>query len=115
MTAQIESYQDVTVVTLPDRQLDARAAKGFKQSMAPVFERHTKVVFDMNRVEFVDSAGLAVILSCLRQLNNLGGDLRLCAVAKPVRALLEMVRMHRIVEVMNTREEAVAAFRHAAS
>ena len=41
-----------------------------------------------------------------------GGDLKLCNVTKPVRALFELIRMHRIFDIVNTREEAVQAFRN---
>jgi anti-sigma B factor antagonist len=50
------------------------------------------------------------LLSCLRQLNGVGGDLKLCGTSKPVRALFELVRMHRVFELCNTSEDAVRAF-----
>jgi anti-sigma B factor antagonist len=78
--------------------------------MAPVVESATKLVFDMSAVQFVDSSGLGAILSCLRQLNARGGDLKVFGLSKGVRALFELVRMHKVVEIHNTREEAIAAF-----
>ena len=39
-----------------------------------------------------------------------GGDLKLCAMSKQVRAVFELVRMHRIFEIYPTKEEAVRAF-----
>ena len=68
------------------------------------------VVFDMTQLEFVDSSGLGAILSCVRQLSARGGELKLCGLSKGVRALLELVRMHRVVEIHNDVDEAVAAF-----
>ena len=38
------------------------------------------------------------------------GDLKLCGMSKQVRALFELVRMHRIFDIYGTREEAVHAF-----
>jgi len=37
-------------------------------------------------------------------------DLKLCGVTKPVRASFEIARMHRIIDILDTREEALAAF-----
>jgi anti-sigma B factor antagonist len=65
----------------------------------------------MSELKFVDSSGLGAILSCLRQQNASGGELKLCGMLKPVRALFELVRMHRIFDMYNTREEAIMAFR----
>ena len=58
----------------------------------------------------MDSSGCGAILSYLRQLNTVGGDLKLCCINKPVRALFQLVRMHRIFDILNTREEAVKAY-----
>jgi anti-sigma B factor antagonist len=64
----------------------------------------------MQHVQFVDSAGIGAIISCLKTLSANGGDLKLCNVAKPVRGLFELVRLHRLLDILNTKEEAVRAF-----
>jgi anti-sigma B factor antagonist len=105
-----ETIGDVTVVVLPGEQLDAGNAKEFKRDVAPLLEPCRKVIFDLGELRFVDSSGLGAILSCLRQLNAKGGDLKLCAMTKPVRALFELVRMHKIFEIHTTKDEALRAF-----
>ena len=110
MDMGVEKLEGVTVVALQGEILDAGNAKAFKREIGPVIEADARVVFDMGCLQFVDSSGLGAILSCLRQLNALGGDLKLCGMSKPVRALFELVRMHRIFEIFNTVEEAVRAF-----
>jgi len=75
-----------------------------------LLETHSKLVIDLGRLRFVDSSGLGAFISCLRKLNAKGGDLKLCGMQKPVRAVFELVRMHRIFDIYATREEAVRAF-----
>jgi anti-sigma B factor antagonist len=106
----VDTVNDVTVLTIHGEALDASNAKEFKQAATPLVEGSKKLVFDLSRLQFVDSSGLGAILSCLRQLNACGGDLKLCGMTKPVRALFELVRMHRIFDILNTREEAIRAF-----
>ena len=101
---------NVTVVTVQGEHLDAGNTKDFKQDVSTTVEPNAKVVLDLSRVQFVDSSGCGAILSYLRQLKSAGGDLKLCAVTKPVRSLFELVRMHRVFDIFNTREEAVKAF-----
>jgi anti-sigma B factor antagonist len=109
MELATEKIGDVTVVVLPGDQLDAGNAKEFKRDIAPVLEPCSKVVFDLHELRFVDSSGLGAILSCLRQLNGKGGDLKLCEMTRPVRALFELVRMHKIFDIYATRNDAVHA------
>lgn len=100
----------VLIVEIPGPSLDASNAKDFKNEVGPFLANESKVVFDMQHLGFVDSSGLGSILSCLRQLNASGGDLKLCGMTKPVRTLFELVRMHRIFDIYDGPEQAITAF-----
>lgn len=110
MEFNTEKIEDVTVVELKTDVLDANNAKEFKAGVSPILEKNQKVVFDMSQVGFLDSSGCGTILSCLRQLNSAGGDLKMYGLQKPVRSLFELIRMHRIIEIFNAKEEAVKSF-----
>ncbi|HSF29292.1 MAG TPA: STAS domain-containing protein [Candidatus Tectomicrobia bacterium] len=110
MEIAVDHIDDVAVTVLPVDELDAGNAGEFKRDIAPVLEANTKLVFDLSRLRFVDSSGLGAFLSCLRQVNAKGGDLKLCGMSKPVRTVFELVRLHRIFDILGTREEAVGAF-----
>jgi len=101
---------DVGVAAVAVEELDASNAGDLKRDMAPVLEANTKLVLDLSRLRFVDSSGLGAFISCLRKLNAKGGDLKLCGMSKQVRAVFELVRMHRIFDIYGMKEEAVRAF-----
>lgn len=110
MDLPIEAVHDVAVVELPLEELDASNAADLKRDMAPVLEAHPKLVLDLTRLRFVDSSGLGAFLSCLRKATERGGDMKLCGMSKGVRAVFELVRMHRIFDIHATRESAIRAF-----
>ena len=110
MEIAVDKMGDVAVAELPVEELDASNAGEFKRDIAPVLEANTKLVFDLSRLRFMDSSGLGAFISCLRKLNAKGGDVKLCGMSKQVRAVFELVRMHRIFDIFGTREEAVQAF-----
>lgn len=110
MDFSTETVNGVTVVTLQVETLDASNAKAFKTGLAAVLAPGAKLIFDMKGVRFVDSSGLGALLSCLRQVHSSGGDLKLCDMAKAVRALFELVRMNRIFEIYNSRDEALRSY-----
>jgi anti-sigma B factor antagonist len=101
---------DITVVQVDKARIDASNSRDFKAKVVPLVEAHPKVVIDMSAVEFVDSTGLGALVSCLKAASASGGDLRLCNISKPVRILFELTRMHRVFNIHNTLDEAVAAF-----
>ena len=110
MYVATETVGDVAVATVPVEELDAGNAAEFKRDMAPVLSAHTKVVLDLSQVHFVDSSGLGAFISCLRQLHARGGDLKLSGMSPQVRAVFELVRMHKVFDIQPTREAAVRAF-----
>lgn len=110
MPMTVENAGDIAIVAIPGKSLDSGNSRDFKAEIAPIVAVHRKVVFDLSSLSFVDSSGLGAILSSLRQANSAGGDLKLCGLSKPVRALFELVRMHRIFDILNTREEAIRSF-----
>jgi anti-sigma B factor antagonist len=107
MEMTVEKLGEVTIVQLPGEQLDASNAKDFKREIASVLVGASKVVFDLSQLHFVDSSGLGAMLSCLRQVNSAGGELKLCGLSKPVRALFELVRMHRIFDICDSKDDAI--------
>ena len=110
MTPVVEQAGDITIVVIPGKTLDSANSRVFKEQVAAVVSQNRKLIFDLSQLSFVDSSGLGAILSSLRHANTNGGDLKLCGLSKPVRALFELVRMHRIFDILNTREEAIRAF-----
>lgn len=111
MQFDIEKIQEGkgVIVIVQSENLDAGNVKAFKDRLLPVLEDHQNVLLDMSRLSFIDSSGLGALLSCLRTMNSKKGQLKLFAMAKPVQALFELVRMHRIFSIYNTRDEALAA------
>ena len=112
MQPKVEMIGDVTIVAVHAKALDANNADAFRRAVAPALEGCRKLVLDLDQVRFVDSRGCGAILSCLKQIAPAGGDLKLCRAATPVRTVFDLIRMPSICQIVNTREEALEAFRN---
>jgi anti-sigma B factor antagonist len=110
MNVFVETFGDVAVVTVNAEHLEVGNADDMRAAMDPVLRDHRRVVLDLSRLEFVDSRGCGVILSCLKGLAERGGDLKLCRVTPPVRAVFDLIRLHKVCEITDTREQAIASF-----
>ena len=110
MTPTSTNAAEVTVHVIAGDHLDAGNVRDFKLAVGPMLKPNARLVFDLSGLKFVDSSGLGAILSCLRQLNSQGGDLKLCGVTRPVRTLFELVRMHKVFDICNTAEEAIHSY-----
>ena len=110
MEFMCEPIDGVMIVVLVGSQLDTGTAVEFKCAITPVLDVYPQMVFDLSQLEFIDSSGLETFLSCLRHVQTRGGDLKLCGLSPQVRMLFELVRMHRMFHIFDTREAAIAAF-----
>lgn len=105
-----EQKGSVTIVSVPVPELDAGNVDDFRRSFARIPESSSRLVLDLKHLEFIDSSGLGAILSCLRQITAKGGDLKLSGMTRQVRSAFELVRMHRIFDIFENADDAVAAF-----
>ena len=110
MELSTEKIGEVIVVSLLTEVLDAGNADEFKTGFASIAEESKKIVLELSRVNFIDSSGCGSLLSCHRQIKSLGGDLKICGMQETVRMVFELVRMDRIIDLFDSKEEAVKAF-----
>jgi anti-sigma B factor antagonist len=92
-------------------RLDAASVKIFKDTVASLVKKEIRnVVVDMKDVEFIDSSGLGSLVSCLRIVNNEGGDIRLSSLQNQIRGLLELTRMHRVFQIFDDADTAIKSY-----
>ena len=80
----------------------------FKAGLAPLLTPGARLILDLGAVEFMDSAALGSLLTASRTIEAGGGALCLASLTPPVRTLFELVRLHRVFEIMNDANEAAA-------
>lgn len=100
MNAPDYRREGVTVnLSLEINLLDAAAAKQVKARLLSVpLDGVTRVVIDLGPVEFIDSSGIGALLSLCRRLPA-GAVVQLTRVQAEVRAVLELLRLHRVFEI----------------
>lgn len=107
MQFNVEKHANAVVVRILTDVIDAKNASAFRNGINTVIEENTHVLFDMQQVDFMDSSGCGAILSCLRRLNQKNGSLKLFSLKPKVRTLVELIRMHRIVDIFDSQQEAL--------
>ena len=110
MEITTEKTDSVVVVGLAADSLDASNTNEFKSTAAQSVQPKTKMVLDLTQVQFIDSSGIGAILALLRKVTETGGDLKLSGLNQQVRTLFELVRLHHILDIYDTREEATKAY-----
>ena len=69
-------------------------------------QHKTKLVFDLTGVEYVDSTGMGVIVSCFTKMARAGGMLRVAGLNDRVRQLFKITRIDRVLSFYPTAQAA---------
>ncbi len=109
MKAILEPMTDVAVLVVEGDSLVARNVAAFKGEMEALTRDGDRVVVDLWQVQFIDSAGCGALLQYHKRLLQKGGRMALCCISAPVRALFELVRIQRALDIYGSRDQAVRA------
>lgn len=84
-------------------EIDLYTAPRLHSELAAVVKEGgpARVVVDMSGVEFCDSTGMNVLLSCLRQARERGGELELAAPRPAVRKILQVTGLDAVFTIVN--------------
>jgi anti-anti-sigma factor len=95
---------------LPER-LNHRDVQTCSKELDPILEAdRPRVVLDCSLVQYLDSAGVEMLLRCVQEAMKRDGDLKLAAVSPAAATILELMRVDRLFETFETTAEAVESF-----
>ena len=98
------------VVRITGRLDFTSAPKARDQFATAIAGGHRKLVVDLGKVGFVDSAGLGSLIGGMRAARLAGGDLRIANPSEQVKMLLSLTSLDQVIKVHPTIEEAVGGF-----
>jgi len=105
-----EKIGEVLVIDLPAR-LDAVGVAAIEGPLADLISAHKgQVLANMGEVNFVASLALRMLLTQLKSAQNVGGDLRLCAMQPQISEIFRKSRFDTLFKIYPDRETALAAY-----
>jgi anti-sigma B factor antagonist len=71
---------------------------------------HKRMVLELGNVDYIDSAGLGILVASAASARRAGGELKLVNLTKRVRDLMQITRLSTLFEVYDTVEKARLSF-----
>jgi anti-sigma B factor antagonist len=100
---------DVAVVTLSGRLVFGRDVEKLEILVKELLKQgRRKFVFDATALEYTDSSGIGTLVSCLTEIKNGGGDLRLAGANARIQRLLTMTGVDKLITLYPSVSEASA-------
>jgi anti-sigma B factor antagonist len=99
-------------IIAPQGRIDAFSAPELrKQLEAFIGKNETKFVLDLSAVTFLDSAGMAALVSLLKAAREAGGDVKLVwPNAETAQRILRLTRFDRVFDISDSQKAALNSF-----
>ena len=106
MALPVEDHGDRVAVYAPHGDLEVSTV-GAARAELTALEKQPAVIIDLTAVNFIDSAGLGVIIGALRRVREGDGRAAICGPRAPIRRLLHVTGVDRQVPIVDTFDDAV--------
>ena len=107
LVVDVERRDEATVVVLRG-DLDVATAPDLRATLVDVIDEGARIVIDMQAVEFLDSAGLGILVGGLKRAHTRGGDLEHVCSNSEVLKPLELTGLDRVFTIHDRRGAAGA-------
>jgi anti-sigma B factor antagonist len=78
-------------------------------------EGHTKILFNLGEVNYIDSSGLGHLVSAFTSVRKQRGELKLLHLTNKVHDLLQITKLYTVFDIMDDEAEAVKSFGQSAA
>ena len=109
---ETRNINDILVASLKgSTRLNSLIAEPVKESLLGYFNKpNTRVVFDLEGINFIDSSGFGVFLSAMKAANNNYGQFKICHVNADVMELFKLLQLHHVFEIYDTLDACLKSF-----
>jgi len=93
-------------------EIDLYNAPEIKEKIKEEMNKNkVNIVINLDKVSYIDSSGIGVLISSLSNLKKVGGALKLINVYASVRKVFELTKLTSFFDIYDNEDDALAAFK----
>ncbi len=106
-----EEWIDDIVLLKIDGLVDSGTSQLMEDKFNELIARgHVKIVADLEKVDYISSAGWGIFVGEIKGIRKKNGDIKLARMRPDVREVFDLLEFNALLTPYNSRDEAVAAF-----
>ncbi len=110
MQISVKTTNEVKVLAFEGR-LDTQTSPDALQQLTRLIEEgETKILVNLEKVDYISSAGLRVLLVVAKQLKATDGELRICSLNEVVKEVFDISGFDLILPISASESEALEGF-----
>jgi anti-sigma B factor antagonist len=108
MEINVKSMGQVTVVEIAG-DIDSNTAPQAQERVLPLVQSGSKILLDMNGVEYMSSAGLRMLLSMYRQMSRQNGSMVLVGLSEEIKDTMSVTGFLNFFTTRDSVDEGLQA------
>lgn len=111
MDVQLESrFEDPVQIIEVGGEIDLHTAPRLREAVVDAVDAgHTRLVIDVENVDFLDSTGLGVLVGGLKRVRSEGGSLDIVCTQPRLLKIFEITGLDKVFGLHGSLEDAIAA------
>ena len=110
MKMEVRDSDDIKILEF-EGNLDTNTSSDAEATInEPIDNGSLKLLADFEKLNFISSAGLRVLLATAKKLRGTGGDLRICGLNPTVQEVFDISGFGSILSVCSSESEALSLF-----
>ncbi|MCA1030603.1 anti-sigma F factor antagonist [Bacillus timonensis] len=108
LAIELEVKHNVLCIRLSG-ELDHHTAEDLRNQVTETIENKkiNHIVLNLEKLSFMDSSGLGVILGRYKQIKNNGGEMVVCSISPAVKRLFDMSGLFKIIRLESDEDYAL--------
>ncbi len=108
---KLDNIGNVMVVSFNlDSKINVTVSQKIKVEVTKLISPHSKLVMNLEGINYIDSTGFGMLLSILRTCKNNQSLLKLCNISPEVMELVKLLQLQTVFDIRNSLDDCVKSF-----
>ncbi len=108
---KVEKVGNVMVVSFDqDNKINVTVSQKLKVEITKLISPHSKLVMNLEGIDYIDSTGFGMLLSILRTCKNSQSLLKLCNISPEVMELVKLLQLQTVFDIRNNLNDCLKSF-----
>ena len=108
MNIKSQKIDNFLVIELESAKIEATNSNSIKESINEIKSLEDKnVILNLSNIEFMDSSGIAVVISLYKKLATNSKELRICSLNDFLKELFDITKLNQIMKIYSSLDDAL--------
>ena len=108
---KVDKIGNVMVVSFDqESKINVTVSQKIKVEITKMVTPHSKLVLNLEGVNYIDSTGFGMLLSILRTCKNNQSLLKLCNISPEVMELVKLLQLQTVFDIRNSLDDCLKGF-----